>query len=163
MVCWWVHCGWPGFQVEDDPKNVQKCRKMLGKCAVSFPLEINLCALKEPNKYHCLPALPTKVDYIRIPRCVFWLKRTLRWPPRYVKQNFSVYLQGRLLSSEIYLTQKQMLRRFKKQNACSSVRFIFWNASPRLTLTRLASPLSFIFSLLCFDFFFCFYFLNKLE
>jgi hypothetical protein len=65
MVCWWVHCGWPGFQVEDDPKNVQKRRKMSGKFAVSLTPEINLCALKEPNKCHGLPALPTKVDYIR--------------------------------------------------------------------------------------------------
>jgi hypothetical protein len=59
MVCWWVlvQCGWPGFQVEDDPENVESLS----------PPEINLCALEEPtNATVCLLCLPklTTSEYL---------------------------------------------------------------------------------------------------
>ncbi len=102
----------------------------------------NVCAPEEPTKCHALPAMPTKVDYIRIPRCLFWFKRTLGWPLRYVKHKFSVYVEeGRLLSSEIYLTQANA-EMFQKTKCLLqyALHFLKHHTSPRL-----ASPLSFIF------------------
>jgi hypothetical protein len=61
-------CGWPGFQVEDDPENVKKCWKMSENVQSLFPpRETNLCALEEPtNAMLCLLCLPklTTSEYL---------------------------------------------------------------------------------------------------
>jgi hypothetical protein len=89
------------------------------------------------NAMVCLVCLP-KLTYIRIPRCLFWLKRTLGLAPKIRKAEFfSVISRVGFFCQVKSILRKQMPTRFKKQNACSSIHFIFWKASPRLALPHL--------------------------